>query len=179
MRNAFWQDGESLNNSTSLIVSLLVRYPEIATVSYDPESKSLQIMFVLAKPLEPGQFQSFRDMLKTSIDVFLSVSGREPGELHLSYNNFEQNAFIEVRRDIDSLSQEEISMVYDLVTGHFGDMLVCDQDESLAEEELQVQEEIIDHMLEDLKDSRQEKTLFGFREEGRVLVFNRSPWHNK
>lgn len=110
MKNAFWQDGESLNNSTSLIVSLLVRYPEIATVSYDPESKSLQITFVLAKPLEPERFKQLQDILQTSIDVFLDVSGREPGQLHLSCNNFEQNAFIEIRRDIDSLSQEEIAM---------------------------------------------------------------------
>ena len=37
---------------------------------------------------------------------------------------------------------------------------------------------MIEHMLEDLKDSRQEKKLIGFREEGRVMVFNRASSKN-
>lgn len=177
MRGAFWQDGESVN-STSLIVSLLVRYPEIATVSFDPETRALQITFVLSHPLSDEQFEAFKVKIETSVDVFLSVSGRERAEMQLAYTNFERNAFLEIRRDVNSLSQEEISLLLELVTAQFGEVLVRDQADDLGEEDLEVQEELIDHMLEDLKDSRQDKTLIGFREEGRVLVFNRSVWHD-
>jgi hypothetical protein len=43
----------------------------------------------------------------------------------------------------------------------------------MVEEDLLVQEEIIDEMLQDVKDCRQDKNIVAFREEGRVVVFNK------
>lgn len=179
-----WQDGEplALNNSTStsLIVSLLVRYPELASVTFDPESKNLQLVFVLAQPLEQETFDEFQRKTNLSLGIFLELSGREQGKIDILYINHENHAFIEIRRDVQTLSQEEIALLHDLVVAHFDELLISEQEDNLGEEELEVHEAIIENMLEDLKESsRPDKTLIGFREEGRVLVFNSNPWHNK
>jgi len=179
-----WQDGESLtlNNSTStsLIVSLLVRYPELASVTFDPESKDLHLVFVLSPPLEKEAFEEFQRKTDLSLGIFFELSGREQGKIDISYLNHEKNAFIEIRCDVQTLSQEEIALLHDLVVAEFGERLVSEQEDNLGEEELEVHEAIIENMLEDLKESsRPDKTLIGFREEGRVLVFNSNPWHNK
>ena len=181
-----WQDGESLalNNSTStsLIVSLLVRYPELASVTFDPESRDLQLVFVLAQPLEQETFDEFQRKTDLSLGIFLELSGREQGkvDVDIAFFNHDNHAFIEIRRDVQTLSQEEIALLHDLVVAEFGERLISEQEDNLGEEELEVHEAIIENMLEDLKESsRPDKTLIGFREEGRVLVFNSNPWHNK
>ncbi|HAH96308.1 MAG TPA: hypothetical protein DF292_09950 [Firmicutes bacterium] len=179
-----WQDGEqlALNNSTStsLIVSLLVRYSELASVTFDPECKELQLVFVLSEPLEQETFDAFQRKTNLSLEIYLELSGREQGKIDISYLNHENHAFIEIRRDVQTLSQGEIALLHDLVMTHFGARLISEQEDNLGEEELEVHEAIIENMLEDLKESsRADKTLIGFREEGRVLVFNSNPWHNK
>ena len=56
---------------------------------------------------------------------------------------------------------------------HFSDYLLADDNESFLEEDLELQEEMIGHMLENIKGTTIGKKLIAFREEGRVLVFNK------
>ena len=177
MKGIFWKEGESFTNSMSLIVSLLVRYPGIATISFDPASKSLQFTFVVARPLTPPEFDRFVGTVKESLAVLLNLSGRMPRLCDLNLSAYDGMSFLEVRRDIDSLLPDEIALLVSLIDDEFEGELVRDQDETIGEEDQAIQEEVIEHMLEDLKDSRQEKKLIGFREEGRVMVFNRASLH--
>ena len=52
--------------------------------------------------------------------------------------------------------------------------MVKEEDGEAGEEDLLFQEEMIAHMLEELKEVPQKKELTGIREEGRVLIFNHS-----
>jgi len=174
MKGIFWKEGESFSNSMSLIAFLLVRYPEIGSVRFDPDQKTLQFSFILATGLNGEEEECFRDTLSLSLNSISQLQGREPGVINLSYNSGDGLTFVEITRDIDTISHEEISLIIGLIQQFFGEDLLMDQDESLQEEDAVMQEEMIEHMLEDLKDSRQEKRLIGFREEGRVLIFNRA-----
>ena len=58
-------------------------------------------------------------------------------------------------------------MVIGIIASKYAEEIIKDQDEGIAEDEQLFQEEMIDHMLEDLKDTRQERRLIGIREEGR------------
>jgi hypothetical protein len=174
MKGIFWKEGEAFTNSMSLIVSLLVRYSGIATVSYDPTQKTFQFTFVVARTLQKQEFEQFASKLRDSLDAAANLNGRAPNILEVEMSPYDAMTFLEVKRDIDSLLPEEISLLNTLVEGAFEGELVCEQDVALEEEDRMLQEEMIEHMLEDLKDSRQEKKLIGFREEGRVMVFNRT-----
>lgn len=177
MKGIFWKEGESFSNSMSLIAFLLVRYPEIGTVRFDPDQKTLQFSFVLVKELTREEFEAFRERLALSLSAISDLQGRKHGQTEITYNNCDNLTFLEILRDIDSLSQEEIGLIIGLVHQFFDGNLLLDQDEAVQEEDVLLQEEMIEHMLEDLKDSHQEKRLIGFREEGRVLVFNRANLH--
>jgi len=174
VKGIFWKEGESFTNSMSLIVSLLVRYPGIATISFDPAQKALQFTFAVARLLSPPEFGSFAKTVQDSLETVADLGGRAPTLLELSLSSHDGMSFLEVKRDIDTLLPEEISVLTSLLDQHFGGELVREQDDALEEEDRALQEEMIEHMLEDLKDSRQEKKLIGFREEGRVMVFNRA-----
>ena len=174
MKGIFWKEGESFTNSMSLIVSLLVRYPGIATVSFDPVQKSLQFTFVIARPLTPPEFKAFGQRVRDSLEMVANLNGRVPSLLELNLSSYEGMSFLEIKRDIDSLMPEEISLLTSMIDQQYERELIREQDDALEEEDRAIQEEMIEHMLEDLKDSRPEKKLIGFREEGRVMVFNRA-----
>jgi hypothetical protein len=177
MKGIFWKEGESFSNSMSLIAFLLVRYPEIGSISFDPEQKTMQFSFVLVKLLEQTDLAQFTEQLTLSMNSMSLLQNREMGQLKVTCNEDEGLSFLEITRDVDSLSQEEISLIIGVVQQFFEGILLLDQEEAAQEEDVLLQEEMIEHMLEDLKDSRQEKKLIGFREEGRVLIFNRTNLH--
>ena len=177
MKGIFWKEGESFSNSMSLIAFLLVRYPEIGTVRYDPDQKTLQFSFMLVQVLSSVEFLMFEEQLQLSISAIAELQGRKPGQTEISYTECDNITFLEILRDIDSLSQEEIALIIGMAHQFFEGSLLLDQQDNVQEEDVVLQEEMIEHMLEDLKDSHQEKKLIGFREEGRVLVFNRAHLH--
>lgn len=174
MKGVFSKEGEAFTNSMNLIASLLVRYPGIATVSLDPEQKSLAFTFVVARPLSRSEFRRFVATVKENLGAVANLLGQSPALLEVNLSHHEGMSFIEVKRDIATLAPEEISLLTTLLDQEFGGALVREQDEALEEEDKAFQEEMIERMLEDLKDSRQERKLIGFREDGRVMVFNRA-----
>lgn len=177
MKGIFWKEGESFSNSMSLIAFLLVRYPEIGSVRFDPDQKMFQFSFVLTKAIDETEFADFSNQLTLSLGSISQLQGREIGLVDMNFTDYQDLTFLEITRDIDSLTQEEIALIIGVVRQFFEDRLLLDQEEAVQEEDEILQEEMIEHMLEDLKDSRQEKKLIGFREEGRVLVFNRANLH--
>ncbi|TCL62094.1 hypothetical protein EDC14_102851 [Hydrogenispora ethanolica] len=177
MKGIFWKEGESFSNSMSLIAFLLVRYPEIGTVRYDPDQKTLQFSFMLIKTLDAGEFEAFKEGMALSLGAISDLQGRKQLQTEISFTECDNLTFLEILRDIDSLSQEEIGLIIGVVHQFFEGNLLLDQEEAVQDEDVLLQEEMIDHMLEDLKDSQQEKRLIGFREEGRVMVFNRANLH--
>lgn len=177
MKGIFWKEGESFSNSMSLIAFLLVRYPEIGSVRFDPVQKTLQFSFVLIKSLTQQDYETFQEKLLLSLNAISQMQSRDTGQIEVTSNEYDGMTFLEIMRDIDTLSQEEIALIVGVVQQFFEGYLLLDPDEAAQEEDVVLQEEMIEHMLEDLKDSRQEKKLIGFREEGRVLVFNRANLH--
>lgn len=177
MKGIFWKEGESFSNSMSLIAFLLVRYPEIGTVRFDPEQKTLQFSFILNKVLPESDFGLFKENLLLSLNAISELQERTVGLIQISFSVCDGLSFLEIQRDVDSLNQEEIALIIGVTRRYFEGDLLLDQQENLQEEDIVLQEEMIEHMLEDLKDSRQEKRLIGFREEGRVLIFNRAKLH--
>ena len=79
MKGIFWKEGESFSNSMSLIAFLLVRYPEIGSVRFDPQQKTLQFSFVLVKALAKEEFEPFKDNLLLSLNNMTQLQGRELG----------------------------------------------------------------------------------------------------
>ena len=98
----------------------------------------------------------------------------ETKTIDISCDNLDKMMRIEVCRDLSTLTAEEISLMVGIVTQRFGDNLVKDRCEDLPEEDVFVHEEMIRNLLADVTDASQEKKIIGFREEGRVMVFNRT-----
>lgn len=165
---------EGLQNSVGLLISILVRFPEVCTIKYQPEEQTLRFTFMVNELLSAQRFGLFADSLKESLRTFASVTGRRMRVCLLEKNECSDVALVEIHRDVESLSREEIALISGLITQHFGGTVVKEVGEPLLEEDQAFQEELIEHMLEDFRHCGVSRDLIGFREGGRVFVFNKA-----
>lgn len=164
---------EDVTDSVGLLISILVRYPEVATINYDPGDHVLKFTFISARILEPDKLHAINENLLNSIEVFNILEGKEIRVSKISHQVCDHLTMVEVHRDVDTLVQEEIALIVELFHQYLEGDLMAEENDNLFEEDLLIQEEIIEHMLQSVKGTAGDKNLFAFREEGRVLVFNK------
>lgn len=172
MVGRFRPEERPMSKSVSLLISILVRYPEVGSLHYDPRSQELRFTFLLTRILPEREYEALRRRLQESLEAFSFLDGRPMRQCYVERTSLDELTMIEIRRDVDTLTQEEIALVMELMLQEFPHQLVVDPGASLYEDELAMQEELIEQMLEDLRDSRGDRRLVAFREEGRVMVFN-------
>lgn len=168
-----YRNGDEVSDSIGLLISILVRYPEVGSTNYDPKTKKLTLTFTISKLLDEETLRQFKKKFLSSIELFNFFEGREPKILALKYSVYEKFTILEVQRDVETITHHEIALTISLINQDFASDIVADDNSSLLEEDLELQEEMIGYALENIKDSTFEKKLIAFREEGKVLVFNK------
>ncbi|MCL6451180.1 MAG: hypothetical protein K6T75_07815 [Acetobacteraceae bacterium] len=160
------------SNSVNLLISMLMRYPELASVNLDPASQALSFVFLVREGVSRDRLRSYRRRLQAALRTLWSLSGWCPGSLRLRAATLGGLTTLEMARDLDSLSQQEVSLIVELTREEFGDALAREEADASAEDELAAQEEAIGEMLENIKGSHSDRKVTAVREDGRVLVFN-------
>jgi hypothetical protein len=161
------------SDSIGLLISILVRYPEVGTINFDPKQQDLKFTFIFSRVLDEKELANFKSELVQVVETYNYLEGKEISIADVNHQFCDNFTMLEVRRDVNTLTQDEIALIIDLVDRCFKQNLVADQNEYMMEEDLIMQEELIEHMLENLKSASPERNLIAFREEGRVLVFNK------
>ena len=164
---------DNMSYSVGLVTSILVRYPEVATIIYDPEKQVLKLTFFLNEKPDFEAVEKMKSKVIESIEVYNFLEGKKPEVVLIGQQKCDKFTLIEIERDVDTLVQEEIALIVQLFYDIFGDCLVTDYNNYYFEEDLLMQEEIIEQMLENVKIKSDNKHWYAFREEGRVLVFNK------
>lgn len=164
---------EDVTDSVGLLISILVRYPEVATINFDPGRQVLKFNFIASRVLNHRELAVVKKRLLDSIEVFSMLEGKQTRVSLIDHQICDHLTMIEVQRDVETLVQEEIALIVQLLRQLLDDNLVTEANDSLFEEDLLIQEEIIEHMLDSMRVTAEDKHLFAFREDGRVLVFNK------
>ena len=102
VKGVFWKEGEPFTNSMSLIVSLLIRYPEIATLSLNPEEGSFAFSFIFKRAFSPAEVKELRESLAESLHAMLELNNQQPTVLKISCRQSKGFSFLELKRDIIS-----------------------------------------------------------------------------
>jgi hypothetical protein len=167
------QDDEQVSDGVNLLISILVRYPEIGTINFDPNKESLKLTFMLSGIPSQTEFNSIKQLILNSIAAYQELESLTVQITDLQMTTYEQVAMLNIIRDVATLSKSEIALIIALLRDKFKERLVADHNDSMLEEDLLVQEELIDNMLENIKKHHAAHGLIGIREDGRVLVFNK------
>jgi predicted XRE-type DNA-binding protein len=166
-----YKNGSNVSDSISLLISILVRYPEVASINYEPNSHVLRFTFMCTKKIAEGD--SFFYNVISCLETYNFFQNRKAKVIGLSHSQYNQLTAIEIQRDVHTLTAEEIALIISLMHDQFPQELISDENDYLLEEDLLVQEELICHMLEMIKDEAPSQKIIAFREDGRVLVFNK------
>lgn len=152
-----------------LLISLLVRFPEIGTVYCEPEEGALRLVFLIQDDVG-ADFTEFVHSFKSHLSFFHSLRQEAVGLVSLKMTEMEQLTSIEILRELSTLSLEELNLIVTLVSDFFGTHLVQDGP-NVSEDDLLEHNMIIDSFFNS-GPHRNIERLTGFRDNGRVLVFS-------
>jgi hypothetical protein len=159
-------------DTVSLVCALLVRFPELVSLRSLPADRTVRLTFALKQRLDKPSQAALFDMVHDHIAGYLLLERDEPRAIRVDCESDRSTTFVHVTRDTESFSKDELELLVALFSERFGEALVRNP---LPPDHLDAdpaaQDEAAAYAIEALRDPAQSKSLVGFREEARVLVF--------
>jgi hypothetical protein len=159
-------------DTVSLVCALLVRFPELASIRSMPADRTVRLTFALKSRLDKRAQSTLSDALEDHIAAYLTIAKDEAETVRIECETDRTTTFVHVTRDTGSFSKEELEMLVAYFTAEFHETLVRNP---LPADHLDAdpfaQDEAALYAIEALRDPTQSKSLVGFREEARVLVY--------
>ncbi len=159
------------SDAVGLVVALLVRYPELATILSHPTDGTVTLSFAVRDGLDRAAAAAARESIVEHVRSLLDVAAETADVVSVATESDRTMSFVRVTRDARSFTRDELEMIVVLLADRFGARLVKSQaadDEGLEDE---TADDLIEYALEALRDPQHKRSLVGFREEKRVLVY--------
>ena len=157
---------------SNLLVSLLVRYPQLGTVTFNHHKESLELTFMLSKIPDKDILEATKTHILESISCYHYLEEIIDAKNDFQFQLYDHVALIKITRDIATLSKKEIALIVALIQQKFSNLLIMEDTDYLPEEDMIFQEQMIESLLYSANEWRIEHGLIGFRENGRVMVFH-------
>lgn len=169
------QSREQARPGVQLLASMLICFPEIETVSYDPHEGWLTMDFVIQAHVSAEEIKAFTALLTESIETYHAIEDGFASALNIAYECHANLTILHISRKMDELSQMEMSLIVHLMTERFEGKLHIDPHGAgaLDSEFGFVQHETLERMLTVIRELPLRERLVGIRERDQVVVYNR------
>lgn len=154
---------------TGLLIAILLRYPEIGSISCNQEEQVLNIKFPVKGPYP---FDGLRETLLDAWAVFNQIERRSVKVCRIERTTQEVEILV-LTRDLATLTFAEMNLSVQIIKAALGKQLIIEEP-VLGEEDRIFQEDMIIQSLAAMRSRGAENSLTALREEGRVLVFGAS-----
>jgi len=160
------------SDAVGLIIALLVRYPEIATIVSHPTDGTLTLSFAIGERIGRLAERAVADSVGEHVRSLLAMSGEQPDALEVAAESDRNATFLRITRDLRSFSREELQLLVAVLGERFGEKLhrspAVNED---GYEDDGSSDELVDYAIEALREPESQRSMVGFREEKRVLVY--------
>ncbi len=167
------KDAYAAKGQGNLLAFLLARYPQLGTVQILPQTRTMRLGFFVKGSWKMESFAEFGSYLGENIGAVAQLAGKEIGCFDLRVSRHDDLSVIEIDRDTGSITLEEIALIVALLEEQFGTYLIR-SDDDFQGDDLNWDDGAVQHVLEDISRGVHLEELFGFREEGRIMVFCKS-----
>lgn len=159
--------------TTNLLISLLMRFPEIMAINFDMRRDCCKFTFMLRCKLTQEQFYSFSRILGDSLDAYCELTG-ENFKVKPAYIRSGKISLLDISVSTTTLSLEIIQLLTGVVSGTFPAVLLRDLEtlDCVHEDEMVRQDEMIEYFLSHTMGARQDN-LIAFRDAGKVYVYDK------
>ena len=164
------------SDSVSLLISILVRFPQIGTVKIDSKKQVLWLNFMLAQSVVAEEIDKFQQQTLAALGAYHHITGQTATVFQIETKQpYEKFCLLSIGRDLASVTRGELTLLITLLSEHFKDRIILDESEYMPDmfDEFSFPDDFIDSMLENVKFQRTAKNLTALRENGRVLVFSK------
>jgi hypothetical protein len=159
-------------DTVNVIVALLVRFPEISSIVSRPADGTVKLSFVLAARLDRRAQRDLASAIAEHIGTFLELTGDESAAVEVDCEVDGATTFIHVTRDVASFTRDELMLQISLLGERFGASLIKNAPpDELVDEDPDARDDVIDCAIDVMRDPSRQKSLVGYREEKRVLVY--------
>lgn len=160
----------------NMLIELLVRFPEIYTITYNMSASSCCISYMVRGRLEQKTFTHLRQQLKQNLGaLFFLHDHEEPGEFKISSRKYHNLTQIQINMGGDALLGEAVSLMTKTVQGFFEEKLIGEM--SLDENgSLPAMAEPVEGLLSRSPSEAPDRRishLFAFREAGKVYIYDK------
>ena len=160
-------------DASRLLASILVVYPSVQAVSYDPKDGMLELSFAIKGAFTKDMFDGFLSYVADSVGVYHNLEGLGDATIELNVEGIYDTCFVNVRRDMNTMTCGELNLLTELAINYFGEQLIEELAEGTNDEEyIMEQEDYLEQMLSNIRQIRIENRLVGVREHERVIVYN-------
>jgi|SRR5580698_663416 hypothetical protein len=159
-------------DTVSLVCALLVRFPELASIRCGPADGTLRLTFAARQRYDRAAVAALAEGIEEHVRSFLALSREVPSAIRVECEGDRGMTFIHVTRDLETFTKEELELQVAFFCDWCGDGLVRNPPpEDYFEGDPAADDEAALYAIEALRDPAQSKSLVGFREEKRVLVY--------
>ncbi len=159
-------------DTVSLVCALLVRFPELASIRSGPADRTLRLTFAVRQRLDKSAQSALAEGIEDHVRSFLAFGKEEPAILCVECEGDRALTFVHVTRDLETFSKEELELQVGFFSDRCGEALVRNpHPDDQLDADPAAEDEAALYAVEALRDPAQSKSLVGFREEKRVLVY--------
>lgn len=162
---------EESNESVNLVVSLLVRHPEISRVIIAPRSAAIAFFFIVRGSLGAAERQRFRQSVVEHVRALAALGRGSSADVAVRFSSGDGLTFVEIERDAKTIARDEIALLVGLVAQTFGESLIVNPPAEESDDDSMMQEESVVSALDAVQRGKHRKGLVGFRDERRVLIY--------
>lgn len=158
--------------ATRLLISMLIRYPEVSSVRYDPETKSLVFSFFVQGILDEQKQVDCHQSLATHLEICGSLDRKCASIGKLLFSPLDDMTWITYQQSIQLISAAELIILTHVLHTHFPEQVALDL-LGIEHYDLEQQEEVIDRLLGLPETLGENKLVVAYREDGKVYVYNK------
>ncbi len=159
-------------DTVSLVCALLVRFPELASIRSLPGDRTVRLTFAVRKRLDRAAQSALAEAIEEHIHSFLRLAKDDARTVRLECEGDRSMTFVHITRDLETFTKEELELQVGFFGERFGDAVVRNPvPDDHGDADPAAQDESALYAVEALRDPAQSKSLVGFREEKRVLVY--------
>lgn len=158
---------------TNLLISFLIRYPELSSLRYNPESTTVLFTVLLKGEVDVERQKKFVAYVTDYFSACRELDPRFSPLGQLAQSASDGVTVLLYEQNIEVVSIPETRLFLQLVKDFYRELLGEESAFSLRDEEVQMQEEIIEQILGQREQLREEKPIVAYRDGGRVFVYNK------
>lgn len=158
-----------------LLASMLVCYPEIESVAYEPDNTKLTLDFVLAGSVDEQKLKAFIKLLNDSLQAYHEIETASQVWMAAEAESHDNLMLVHIHRQLVTMTRGELSLIASLFREAFPASLQIDQHvtEQLEPDFAEAQSAMLDQLLDKSQEYRIREQIIGVRDNDRVVVYNR------